>query len=182
MSQTITVRELARRVESDPELQLIDVRSPGEYAAGHVPRALNIPLEQVETRLEDLGSGPIAVLCQSGRRAGMACELLRAHHDNLLLVEGGTSAWMESGLPLAASAASRWSLERQVRLIAGLLILTGTLLSLFVSQAWIGLAIFVGAGLTFAGLTNICGMAAILALLPWNRPKQSQRNRKEVIA
>lgn len=182
MSEAISVKELAHRIETDPTLQLIDVRSSGEYSTGHVPRAMNIPLEQVETRLDDLGRGPIAILCQSGRRAGMACELLGAHRRNLLLVEGGTGAWIEAGFPVTTSTPSRWSLERQVRLIAGLLVLLGTLLSLLVSQAWIGLAIFIGAGLTFAGLTNICGMAAILALLPWNRPKAGLRKPKEVIA
>jgi rhodanese-related sulfurtransferase len=170
VSQTISIDDLGHRLERDPTLQLVDVRSPGEYAAGHVPRALNVPLEQLEARLQDLSSGPIAVLCQSGTRAGMACDRLALHRHGLLLVEGGTDAWVAAGRPLVASNMSRWSLERQVRLIAGLLVLTGTIGAIFV-PGMVYLAMFIGAGLTFAGLTNLCGMAFLLARLPWNRPK-----------
>lgn len=182
MKSTITISELDQLIQTDPSLQLLDVRSPGEYASGHVPRAINIPLEQVESRIGDLGTSHVAILCQSGNRAGMACELLREHHSNLLLVEGGTEAWVNAGKPVTASTASRWSLERQVRLIAGLLVLLGTVLSLLVNPAWIYAAMFVGAGLTFAGLTNFCGMAFLLAKLPWNRPVQSPKNLKEIKA
>ena len=72
----ITAKELAKRLESDASLRLFDVRSPGEYAAGHVPGAMNVPLEQVENRIHDFGNAPIAILCQSGKRASMACEIL----------------------------------------------------------------------------------------------------------
>lgn len=174
MSKTISVSELSDLLAQDTSLQLIDVRSPGEYAAGHVPRALNIPLEQVEARLDDLG-GRVAILCQSGQRASMACKLLNGHHDDLLVVEGGTQAWIDSGKPVTApTGTSRWALERQVRLAAGLLALTGTILSVTVNPNWIYLAMFVGAGLTFAGLTNFCPMASILASLPWNKPRNSR--------
>lgn len=170
MRQTITVEELSKLIETDSTLQLIDVRSPNEYASGHLPRALNIPLEQADSRISDLGQGPVALLCHSGTRAGMACDLLRAHHPNLLVVEGGTQAWIKAGKPTAGGAVSRWSLERQVRLIAGLIILAGTILAVTISPAWVYLAMFVGAGLTFAGLTNVCGMALLLGKLPWNQP------------
>lgn len=170
MSNTISVGELARRIDGGEAIRVVDVRSAGEYASGHVPQATNIPLEQIEGRLDDLGRAPVAILCQSGNRAGMACEVLAAHRDDVLLVEGGTDAWVAAGLPLVSTTTSKWALERQVRLIAGLLVLAGTVLSVFVSPAWVYLAMFVGAGLTFAGLTNVCGMAFILARLPWNRP------------
>ncbi len=170
MKQTITIDELSKLIETDSSVQLIDVRSPGEYASGHVPRALNIPLEQADSRLDDLGKGPVAILCQSGTRAEMACDLLREHHQNLLVVEGGTQAWIDAGRPLTGPAGSRWSLERQVRLIAGLMVLAGTILSLLMSPSWVYLAMFVGTGLAFAGLTNVCGMALLLGKLPWNQP------------
>lgn len=172
MNQQISIDELNRLIETDPSVQLVDVRSPGEYAAGHVPRALNIPLEQVESRLDDLGPGPVALLCQSGNRANMACEALRAHHPQVVVVTGGTEAWRQAGKPVTAPAAARWSLERQVRLIAGLLVLVGTVLATVGQPAWIYLAMFVGAGLTFAGLTNVCGMALLLGKLPWNQPSR----------
>ena len=170
MSVTITIEDLRSKLESDASLRLIDVRSAGEYASGHVPGAINIPLEEVESRLEDIGDGPVAILCQSGRRAGLACEALASHTDGALLVEGGTDRWMRSGLPVVQSSRSKWSLERQVRLAAGVLVLTGGLLGLFVSSGFIWLSVAVGAGLTFAGITNQCGLAAVLGAMPWNRP------------
>ncbi len=182
MRQTISVEELSKLIETDSTLQLIDVRSPGEYAAGHVPRALNIPLEQADTRIDDLGTGPVAILCHSGNRATMACDMLREHHPNLLVVEGGTQAWIQAGKPVTDAAGSRWSLERQVRLIAGMMVLAGTILAITVSPTWTYLAMFVGAGLTFAGLTNVCGMALLLGKLPWNQPAKCSANLKEVQA
>lgn len=182
MRQSINVNQLTQLIESDSTLQLIDVRSPGEYAAGHVPRALNIPLEQVDARLKDLGSGKVAVLCQSGARAKAACDILKQHHPELFLVEGGTQAWIDSGGPIVKTVSSRWSLERQVRLVAGLMILAGTILAVTVQPTWVYLAMFVGAGLTFAGATNQCGMAMILAKLPWNQPAQCSISSKEVKA
>lgn len=161
-------------MESDPNVQLVDVRSPDEYAGGHAARAINVPLDELEARLDDLGDR-VAILCNSGNRASMACELLADHHGNVMLVEGGLEAWSKSGMPVTEpTRGTRWSLERQVRLGAGLMVLAGTLLSLAVNPAWIYLAVFVGAGLTFAGLTNLCLMAGLLAKLPWNRPKCSK--------
>ncbi len=182
MRQTITVEELSKLIESNDSLQLIDVRSPGEYATGHLPRAINIPLEQADSRIDDLRTGPVAILCHSGNRATMACDLLREHHPNLLVVEGGTQAWIRAGKPVTGATGSRWSLERQVRLIAGLMVLVGTVLALTVSPFWMYLAMFVGAGLTFAGLTNVCGMALILGKLPWNQPVKCSTVSKEVQA
>ncbi len=60
-----------------------------------------------------------------------------------------------------------------MRLAAGLLVLTGTVLAVTVTPAWVYLAMFVGAGLTFAGLTNVCGMAMVFAALPWNKPRSA---------
>lgn len=182
MRQTITVEELLKLIDSDSTLQLIDVRSPGEYAAGHVPQALNIPLEQADARIDDLGKGKVAILCHSGSRAQMACDLLSQHHPDLLVVQGGTQAWIQAGKPIVQAAGSRWSLERQVRLIAGLMILAGTILAVTVQPAWVYLAMFAGAGLTFAGLTNICGMALVLGKLPWNQPAKCTVPNKEVKA
>ena len=180
MNKSINVNDLRGLIQSHEPIQLVDVRSPGEYAAGHVPQAINIPLEQLEARFADFTEGQVAILCQSGTRAGMACEILKQHHDGLLLVEGGTQAWITAGLPVVSSTASKWSLERQVRLLAGLIILTGTILATTVGFAWIYLAMLVGAGLTFAGLTNICGMALLLGKLPWNKANPSGLTPAEV--
>lgn len=169
MNQSISIEQLESLMRTATDLQLVDVRSPGEFATGHVPQAVNIPLEQLESRFDDLGPGRIAVLCQSGNRATMACEQLSHRHPEVLVVEGGTNAWIASGHPVVASAANRWSIERQVRLIAGAIVLTASLLAVFVSPGWAFVSAFVGAGLTFAGISNWCGMASLLASMPWNR-------------
>lgn len=170
----VTPTELKQKLEAGESMQILDVRSPGEFNAGHVPGAVNIPLEQVESRLADLrGSEPVVLVCQSGRRAEMCKELIEHHRDDLIVLEGGTSAWVKAGFETVGSSASRWAIERQVRLAAGLLVLTGTALSVFVNPSWVYLAMFVGAGLTFAGLTNVCGMAALFAAMPWNKSKKS---------
>jgi rhodanese-related sulfurtransferase len=174
MNKSINVKELRSMILDHEPVQLIDVRSPGEYASCHVPQAINIPLEQLEARFGDLTEGKVAILCQSGTRAGMACNMLKNHHEGLLLVEGGTQAWVDQGFPVVASVNNRWSLERQVRLGAGVMVLVGTVLSIAIAPEWIYLAMFVGAGLTFAGITNICGMAMLLAKLPWNRPASTK--------
>jgi rhodanese-related sulfurtransferase len=170
----VTVSELNTRLSKGERFQLIDVRSPQEYAEGHVPGAMNLPMDQAEARLSDLQrQDPVVLICQSGRRAGMTCELLKAHHSGLVVLEGGTKAWMDASLPVVKTASTRLPLMRQVQIGAGSLILIGTLLSLFVSKGWIGLAIFVGAGLLLAGTTGFCGMAILLEKMPWNRPSAS---------
>ncbi len=172
MIRTIKPSELKSKLSQGERLQLVDVRSAGEYASGHIPGTINMPLEQVDTRLDDLHtSDPIVIVCQSGKRAGMCYENLKESREDLYVLDGGTSAWMSEGLPTVSSVTNRWSIERQVRLAAGMLVLTGTLLSLFVNAGWIYLAMFVGAGLTFAGLTNICGMAFLFGAMPWNKAK-----------
>jgi rhodanese-related sulfurtransferase len=170
--KTITADELIPGTGVTREFQWIDVRSPGEYASGHIPGAVNIPMEQIEARLDDLLPGvPIVLVCQAGKRARMVAGLLDPCRKDVTVLEGGTAAWSAAGLPLVASVKSRFSLERQVRLIAGLLVLTGVLLSLTVHQYWIALAAAVGLGLTFAGLTDICLMAGLLIRMPWNQSR-----------
>jgi len=165
---TIDVHELSG--SSNPSWQCIDVRSPTEFASGHIPAAINIPMDEIESRLADLRpQHPTVLVCQSGKRASMTQALLAGRIDNLFVLTGGTDAWKSAGLPLVASTRTRWALERQVRLGAGLLVLTGVLLGFLVNPGWFWLAGFVGGGLVFAGTTNFCAMAHLLALLPWNR-------------
>jgi rhodanese-related sulfurtransferase len=170
MKTHITVQQLNELQQRGESIQLIDVRSADEFNSGHVPHAVNIPLEQLNARLPDLSQHRVALLCKSGRRAEMACDQIPNDDRKLLVVDGGTTAWVAAGLPVVQTTRSSWSLERQVRLIAGLLVLLGTLLSIFVHPGWIGLAIFVGAGLTFAGATDLCLMGSLLAKMPWNQP------------
>jgi len=155
--------------------RIIDVRSAAEFATGHIPGAINIPMEQVETRTADVGGGPVVMVCEAGARAAIVAGWL-APRQPVSVLTGGTAAWRNAGLPLVSCAPCRWTLERQVRLGAGVIVLAATLLSVIVSAKWIYLAMFVGAGLTFAGLTNICGMAVVLARMPWNRDRKPGAN------
>lgn len=153
---------------------LVDVRSAAEFRSGHLPGAYNIPLEELEGRIGDLDrSRPLLLVCQSGQRAELAARRLAQLGIASDVLEGGTNAWKQARGPLVRSSRTHWSLERQVRLAAGLMVLTGVSLSLSLGRGWISLAAAAGLGLTFAGLTNICGMARLLAIMPWNGTRSS---------
>jgi rhodanese-related sulfurtransferase len=112
---------------------------------------------------------PVFLLCQTGVRAAKAAEKFVASGlERAVVIEGGTKAWIEAGLPVARAAVPVMSLERQVRVAAGTLVLTGVLLGWFVYAGFFVLAGFVGAGLIFAGITDFCGMGLLLAGMPWN--------------
>ena len=153
--------------------QLVDVRSVAEFSTGHLPGAINIPLEQIEMRVADLNTyAPVVLVCQGGTRALMAQGRLAAQGRDSLVLEGGTDAWIKAGLPVVRLTAARWALERQVRLVAGLLVAVGVLLGVAASRWWLIVPGFVGCGLTFAGLTGFCPMGEVLVKLPWNRPRR----------
>src|SRR5271157_2487789 len=128
MTATIQAESLRERMSDRAPVQALDVRSAAEFATGHVPGAVNIPMEQVESRLEDLPSGPLVLICEGGKRAEIVAGWLAGRRE-VTLLEGGTRAWRNAGYPLVACAPCRWTLERQVRLIAGLIVLAATLLS-----------------------------------------------------
>jgi rhodanese-related sulfurtransferase len=146
---------------------LVDVRSPNEFKTGHLAGAVNIPLEELESRVADLNSNqPLIMICQAGVRAEMASKLLGNCRDDIRVLQGGVNAWRQSGQELVMSVRTRWSLERQVRLCAGIIVLAGVGLGLTVDALWFGLAAVVGLGLTFAGLTDFCLLGVLLSKLP----------------
>ncbi|TWT88620.1 Inner membrane protein YgaP [Pseudobythopirellula maris] len=175
MSQvtTITAKRLAELAEGGG-VEVIDVRTPVEFREIHAPLARNTPLDSLDpdTLMKQRNGSagePLYVLCRSGARAMKACEkFVEAGHENVVHVEGGTLAWQEAGLPVNRGKKAI-SLERQVRIAAGLLVLIGAGLGYFVHPYFIGLSAFVGAGLTFAGATDTCGMGMMLARMPWNQ-------------
>ncbi len=173
--KTIAPSDLQKLIAAQPSLCVLDVRTPVEFAEVHVPQACNEPLDRLKPKAfcaaKNLSSSsPVYLLCRSGGRATKAAELFaREGFDNAVVVEGGTLAWCAAGLPVNRSAVKAISLERQVRIAAGLLVLTGVLLAHFVHPGFIGLAAFVGAGLVFAGITDWCGMGMLLAKMPWNQ-------------
>ena len=149
-------------------LRLVDVRSPSEFASGHLPGAVNLPLEVLTPGSFESGER-IVLLCQGGTRARMAQQTLRSAGVAACVLCGGTAAWRAAGRAVERDTATSWSLERQVRLGAGMLVLLGTLASALLDTKWLLLTGVVGAGLTFAGLTDICMMGNLLARMPWNR-------------
>jgi len=167
---TISPSEASQRMAAQGG-RLIDVRTPREFEEIHAANAVNIPLDSLQAAsIERPGADEMTyVICQGGQRSAKACEkLLSAGLGNVISVEGGTRAWTAAGLPVVRGR-KMISLERQVRIAAGLLVLTGVGLGLGVHPGFFGIAAFVGAGLTFAGITDYCGMAMLLAKMPWNQ-------------
>ncbi len=168
---TIEATDLQTLMDSAAPPRILDVRTPGEFAAVHMPGAYNVPLDLLREHREEIMSHldqDVVVVCRSGQRAAQAEETLRnAGLTNLHVLEGGITDWETKGLAVNRGA-QRWDLERQVRLVAGLIVALAILLSLLVPGAkWVAFAI--GVGLTIAALTNSCAMGMLLARLPYNR-------------
>lgn len=165
--------EVAALAQREPRLRLLDVRTPGEYETVHIRGAYNVPLDTLGEHSREIRASvrdPLVLVCQSGQRARKAEEALRAAGlENLHVLDGGMNAWAAAGLPVVHGR-KRLSLERQVRVAAGVLAATGGLLAAILHPAFGWLAAFVGGGLVFAGVTDTCGMAMLLARLPYNRP------------
>ena len=172
---SITPQQLHERVQAGATLHLLDVRTPAEYDAVHVPGVRNVPLDRLDggQLLANAGYGkdePLYILCRSGGRAKLAAEkLAKCGYEQCCVVEGGTAAWAKAGLPVERGSNNVISLERQVRIAAGALVLTGVVLAQFVHPAFAWLSGFIGAGLIFAGITDWCGMGMLIAKMPWNQ-------------
>ncbi|MCI4675197.1 rhodanese-like domain-containing protein [Candidatus Mycolicibacterium alkanivorans] len=168
---TIDSQDLSDRLGSASPPRILDVRTPGEFETVHIAGAYNVPLDLLrEHRDEIIGhlDEDVVLVCRSGQRASQAEETLRAAGlDNVHILDGGITAWEAKGFAVRRGA-QRWDLERQVRLVAGSIVLTSVLGSLAAPKLkWVAAAI--GGGLTFASLTNTCAMGMALSKLPYNR-------------
>lgn len=157
------------------EAFIIDVREPAEFAGGHIPGAINLPLARIAEADLGLAAGrKLVLVCASGRRSGMACATLAGRSSGEIhTLDGGLAAWRSAGGQVDSLARAVLPLERQVMLGAGLLVLAGVLLGAAVHPGFYALAGFVGLGLSFAGITGFCGMALLLARAPWNQTTPS---------
>ena len=156
----------------DGALKLIDVRTPAEFGEVHIEGSDLMPLDRLEPG--KLKEGEFVLVCLSGKRSQQAYDqLVAAGCEGLRILEGGVTSWEAAGLPVNRGKAVM-SLERQVRVAAGLLVLMGVILGTTVHAGFLGIAGFVGAGLTFAGLTDWCGMGMLLAKAPWNQKGSAQ--------
>ncbi len=168
---TVGVAQARQLIESSPDTLVVDVRTPGEFETAHIDGAINLPLDQVDAHLRRIvadAGGRMVLICQSGQRAQQAQEkLASAGLSDVSVLDGGMNAWLEAGAPVNRGR-QRWSLERQVRLVAGLIVLLSIVASIWVPEARY-VAGFIGAGLTFAAFTNTCAMGMLLSRLPYNR-------------
>jgi rhodanese-related sulfurtransferase len=169
----ITSTELRDRIASPAAVQILDVRTPAEFETAHIHASYNVPLDVLDKHGPDVasrldGAHDVIIVCRSGQRSAKAAELL--HHAGLtggLVLEKGIADWEGNGYPVERGV-QRWEIERQVRLVAGSIVLSAVLGStVFPRLKWLAAAI--GAGLTYAAVSDTCAMGTALAKLPYNR-------------
>jgi rhodanese-related sulfurtransferase len=168
----IAAPELRRASERNRRIRLLDVRTSGEFEGGHIEGSYNVPLDTLAEHAAELRevTDPVVLVCRGGNRARQAEQVLRDSGMKALhVLDGGMTAWQGAGYPVRQTGRQRWALDRQVRLVAGVIVLTGVILSVTVSPAFVLLAGFMGAGLTFSAVADWCGLAMLLARLPYNR-------------
>jgi rhodanese-related sulfurtransferase len=167
---TIDAASLARRMKAG-ELTLIDIREPDEFAREHIDGAISLPLSRLEAGHLALRSAtPVAFTCRTGMRTTSNCDRLAAHvGEPAYVLDGGLDGWKKAGLATHANHKAPIDIMRQVQITAGGIVVTGAILASTVNPAFIWLSAFIGAGLVFAGSTGWCGMARLLATMPWNR-------------
>ena len=170
--QSIDAAEAKRLVESEGAL-LVDIRNPQEHAREHIPGAKLVPLPALQTHdfSAEHGHCPAVIFhCQGGNRTMANAEALAAcGFPQVYVLKGGIGGWKEAGLATRLDRSQPIEMQRQVQIAAGSLVLLGLILAVTVSPWFAGLSAFVGAGLMFAGISGWCGMARLLAVMPWNR-------------
>jgi glyoxylase-like metal-dependent hydrolase (beta-lactamase superfamily II)/rhodanese-related sulfurtransferase len=166
---TMVPRDLETLRGTDRNLFVLDVRTPLEFESERIEGSVNLPLDGLDARVDEIPEGaPVVVVCRTGVRATIAAEALARAGRRAQVLEGGVQAWRRAGFPVREGR-KRLPVDRQVQLIAGTMVLTGVILGAFVNPWFLALAAFFGAGLTFAGATGTCGLAFVLFKMPWNR-------------
>ncbi|MCT7957139.1 rhodanese-like domain-containing protein [Laspinema palackyanum] len=157
----------------EQKVTLIDVREPGEFAGEHIKGATLLPLSQFDPHSPKLqGDNDIVLYCQSGNRSQQAAQkLLAVGVPEVMQLKGGINGWKQAGYSVEVNKNAPISIFRQVQIVAGTLVFTGTVLGYFVNPGFLFLSGFVGAGLVFAGISNTCAMGMLLAKLPYNQVK-----------
>lgn len=154
--------------------RILDVRTPPEFEAAHLVGSVNQPLDHLNPAdwRSTSNAGPVYIFCQAGGRAGRAGEILAKAGVSNTVIEGGLDAWTAAGFPVERGATSVLPLMRQVQIVIGLVAGTGAALAIFKHPLFALIPLFTSAGLLFAGLTGTCGLALLLARMPWNRRSQ----------
>jgi rhodanese-related sulfurtransferase len=173
------LKALFHEGKGQADVVIIDIREPMEYAREHIAGSINIPVAQLKDTDFSVWKDKIAVFyCQLGNRTHSAKDSLQhLNVKEIYCIQGGISAWKQCDLPVEVNRNAPIDVMRQVQIVAGLLVLIGTLFAYFVSPLFLLLSGFVGAGLVFAGLTGFCGMAKLLMWMPFNQistPKETK--------
>jgi len=168
--EQITVADLAALWRNNPDLSVIDVRTPAEFESVHARGAQLQPLHDLNPEEFARQNKPVYILCKSGVRATQAAEkLLESGTQRAVVVEGGTDAWIAAGLAVERNGRNVIPLDRQMRIFAGAMIFLGALLALTVHPLLALIPLFMGGGLVFSGVTGLCPMTNVIAKMPWNR-------------
>lgn len=159
---------------------IIDLRTPAEHESEHLTNSTLLPVSEIDhKRLDACLSEPtneastVYLLCQSGKRAEMACEKLQGCAHELVIITGGLNALKAAGIETASTGRQTISLERQVRICAGALVLLAGILGFTVHHLFFAVSTAIGAGLLFAGITDTCAMGIALMRMPWNQQSSS---------
>ena len=169
--EMIKPADAAKLLKTDPQAKILDVRSAMEISQVHLDNYVNIPINELAVRMAELSNKnqSYLVLCHSGNRAAMAADMLiQSGIHNVKVVQGGIAQWQKDKLPVVKGTGGV-SLERQIRTIAGSMVLVGVILAWLVHPAFIIISAFVGCGLIFAGITDNCMMGMMLMKLPYNK-------------
>jgi rhodanese-related sulfurtransferase len=174
-ARLLDVQTLKERMTGDDAPRVLDVRTPAEFETAHIPGSYNVPLNNLREHRDELRrhlDDDVVLVCQSGGRAAQAEKALaEVGLPGLRVLEGGIAAWQNADAPINRGKQT-WELERQVRLVAGGLVLSSILGSTVVPELkWVAGAI--GGGLTFAALSNTCAMGMLLTKMPWNKTADS---------
>ncbi len=163
--------EAAKTMLDKDQAVLIDIRESDEFAREHIPGAQHLPLSGFDAADFPGAQDKIAIFhCASGTRTAEAApRILEAGFATACQLEGGLTGWKAAGMTTLVNRRGPISMQRQVQITAGLMVLLGVVLGFALSPWFFALSGFVGAGLTFAGLSGTCGMARLLGLMPWNR-------------
>lgn len=167
----VSLAEFKSALENDPKDTIfVDVRTAAEYKAEHIDKVINLPLDQIKKRVDELKPfKKIYLHCQSGARCHKAFEKIeQGLRPSIMVFTGGIEAWKNANYPLVKNNPVL-PIMRQVMIAAGSLILGGLITFIFGYLVGLYLVAFVGCGLLFAGVTGWCGLAKFLGLMPWNR-------------
>lgn len=172
---TLEPQALRQWMAEHEDLVIIDVRSAAEFESLHIRGSYNVPLPLLSEHTAELAARlgeRVVLVCQSGVRAEQARQKLAgAGIGTAYVLTGGAPGFADAGGDVVRGAA-RWDLERQVRMAAGSLVLTGLVGGRFVSPKLRTLAGVIGTGLTFSAASNTCAMGKALAAMPWNKTAQ----------